>query len=497
MGVITARGDPGHAGSVIHPASLRVAFVQARAVDESLALCDVAGALLDGGHRPRLFLDRHERDVGAAVRRWDPDLIVVQAAILAEPWLASALRRLPATPPRILVGTGVTFDAEVLLRVAPGGDVGALRGEIDDSLLELVGRLARGARLDQALAEVDGSVGVVDGELVQRPLGPQPVVVGRPMPLRGLYFARYPFLGRFPWKRFAASRGCVHACGYCYAAPLRRLHQGAPRRVRRKTVDRVIAEALAVRGQWPLSTVHFADDLFASSIPWLEEFAGRWPREVGLPFSANTSGETLSDRAAALLAKAGARLIGLGLESGVEEVRGGGLGRTTPDAVIRAGARRLKEHGIEVQTFNMVGAPGETFEQALETLRFNHELGVDRVRATLAWPMPGSDMHDQAADRALPDASTARKDRMEAVCVDDPRRFESLARLFRLAAVSRMPLPLVEQLTKLPPSALSGLALFDGFQELRWSGVSMPAGLAYAARAGKPIHRVTYHAALP
>jgi anaerobic magnesium-protoporphyrin IX monomethyl ester cyclase len=477
---------------VIRHPSLRIAFVQARAVDESLALCDLAGALLDAGHRPRLFLDKHEKKLGAAVRRFDPDLVVVQAAILAEPWLTDVVQRLPSTPPTILVGTGVTFEPDVLLRAPVGG---AICGELDDALPGLVALLAAGADLDEALAETPGSLRIVDGELLALPFGPQPALTGRAMPHRGLYFERYPFLGAFPWKRFAASRGCVHACGYCYAAPLRALHDNAPRHVRRKSVDRVIAEALAVQQRWPLKTVHFADDLFASSVPWLEEFAARWPGEIGLPFSCNTSGETLNARAVPLLARAGARLVGVGLESGVEAVRAGGLGRTTPDGIIEAAVRRLHEQGVQVQTFNMVGAPGETFEQALQTLAFNHRIGVDRVRATLAWPMPGSAMADAVVD--MPDSSSARKDSMEAVCVDDPRRFESLARLFRLAAVARLPVPLVSALTRIPPRLLTPATLFDGFQELRWSGVGLAAGLAYAAQAGKPVHRVTYHSAIP
>jgi len=490
--------------------SRRVAFVQARGVDESLAVCDVAGALLDAGHRPRLFLDQHEKDLAGALGDFRPDLVVVQAAILAEPWLRDVLGRVPRGVPRVLVGTGVTFDQGVLKRVHEDEEIfgspaalrpGALQGELDDVLPDLVNRLARGQRFGAALTEIPGGLRVEDGEAIAAPLGPQPLLVDRAMPLRGLYFDRYPFMARFPWKRFAGSRGCVHACGYCYAAPLRNLHLDSRRHVRRKTVDRLIAEVHAVRQRWPLRVVHFADDLFASSIDWLEEFAGRWSAEIGLPFSANTSAETLSDKAVELLSRAGARLIGLGVESGVQEIRSGSLGRTTPDALIRDAVRRLKDVGIEVLTFNMVGAPGEGFDQSLETLRLNQELGVDRVRATLAWPMPGSAMHEAAMARGpLPDDMTdAQKNSMRAVCIeDDPAAFESLAALFRVGAIARIPPRLVGAVARhVPVAALRGLTLFDGWQELRWSGVGVPAGLAYAAQAGRPVHRVTYHAALP
>lgn len=468
---------------------MRLGIVQARAVDESLALADVCGALLDRGHRPRLFLDLHERRLAAAVRRWDPDLLIVQAAMLGEPWLLDVLERLPSVPV-VLVGTGITFEPELLLRaLAIRQDVVGIRGELDDALPAFVD----GAEI----GEVAGGVWFDDG-LQTNDVGPFPSVEGRALPHRGLYFDRYPFLGRFPWKRFASGRGCIHACGYCYAAPLRLMHEEARRGVRRKSVDRVIAEVLSVQRRWPLERVHFCDDLFLPKVGWLAEFAERWPAEIGVPFSCNSSPETMTERNARLLARAGARLVGLGVESGVESLRNGPLGRSTGDEVIRAAVSRLKGAGIQVQTFNMLGFPDETLADALETVRLNQELGADRVRATLAWPMPGSAMHDDVVRRGLPDdLAAATKGAMRAVCVEDRAAFESLSALFRLGVVAGIPPALLGAMTKIPVQLLRPLTLYDGFQELRWSGVSIPAGLAYAAQAGRPVHRVTYHAALP
>ncbi len=468
---------------------MRLAVIQSRAVDESLALADLSGALLDRGHRPRLFLDRHEPRLAAVVRRWDPELLIVQAAMLGEPWLMDVLGRLPSIPV-VLVGTGITFEPELLLRAMAVRDgVVGIRGELDDALPAFVD----GAGIE----DLPGGVWF-DGELRTNEVGEFPSLDGRPLPHRGLYFDRYPFLGRFPWKRFASGRGCIHACGYCYAAPLRAMHQQAKRGVRRKSVDRVIAEVLAVQRQWPLERVHFCDDLFLPKVGWLEEFAERWPNEIGVPFSCNSSPETMTPRNAGLLAAAGARLVGLGVESGIDALRHGPLGRPTETEVIRAAVSRLKAAGIQVQTFNMLGFPGETLDDALETVKLNQEMGADRVRATLAWPMPGSAMHLDAAERGLPDdMEEATKGSMRAVCVEDRAAFESLSALFRLGVVGRIPVGMLRAMTKVPVSVLRPLTLYDGFQELRWSGVSVPAGLAYALRAGRPVHRVTYHAALP
>lgn len=477
----------------------RVAFVQARAVDESLALCDLAGELLARGHRSRLFLDWHEPDLHGAVGAWRPDVIFVQAPMLGEPWSLDVLRRLPPAP-TVLVGTGITFDPELLGRavVAAGRPLVALRGELDDAAPALVERLAAGDGLREAAA-VPGGVSW-DGRAVCTPLGPPPSLDGRAAPLRALYFDRYPFLGRFPWKRMSSGRGCLHACGYCYAAPLRALHDGARPGVRRKSVDRVVAEALELRSRWPLERVHFADDLFLPSPAWLEEFAERWPTEVGVPFSANSSPETLTERNTGLLARAGCVLVGLGVESGVEALRAGPLGRPTRDRAIVAAVGRLQRAGVQVQTFNMLGFPGEQVADALATVAFNQRLRPDRVRATLAWPMRGSRMHHELVEggKAPVGLERATKSQMSAVCLQDRDAFEALAALFRLGVKAGVPPRLLGGAARrLPPRLLRPLTLYDGFQELRWSGVGLGAGLAYAARAGRPVHRVTYHVSLP
>ncbi len=96
---------------------MRVAWIQANSMDESLAIADVAGVLRAAGFQQRLFLDRHEPDLLGAVARWGPDVAIVQAAFMAEPWLIGVLQGLRSGLPVILVGTAATFDVDLLLRV--------------------------------------------------------------------------------------------------------------------------------------------------------------------------------------------------------------------------------------------------------------------------------------------------------------------------------------------------------------------------------------------
>ncbi|MCO4771375.1 MAG: radical SAM protein [Deltaproteobacteria bacterium] len=474
---------------------MRVAILQAAAVDESLAMCDVAGVLRARGHAIRLFLDDQERDFAGAIAGWRPDVALVQAAYMGERWTRTAVALLPPHVTSVLVGTAATFDGELLDRV---GAWGALMGELDDCAPALLAALERGTSLHEvpALQWRDGE------RLHSNAWGEPPDLDALPLPDRGLYYERYPFLGRFPWKRFATGRGCVHSCGFCYLPPLRDGYGGERATVRRKSVDRVITEIQAVRTRWPLERIHFADDLFAPSRPWLEELAERYPREVGIPFTCNTSPETVTEVNADLLARAGARVVGIGLETGSEANRDALLGRPTKDEAIRRAAQRLKARGVQLLTFNMLANPGEGFDDALSTLALNQELGTDFPRVNLAYPAPDSYLERLMSERGMepiqPDAHS--REEWKAWCAEgDPVPFEVLQRLFRLATRNKVSPGLVAALAKALPTSrwLSPLALYDASVEARWSGVSLIDGLRYARHAGKPNRRVTYHESLP
>ncbi len=475
---------------------MRVALIQASAVDESLALAEVAGVLKQRGHRLRLFLERHEVRFQTKVEAFRPDVAVVQAAIMCEPWLKSVLARLPKTLPTLLVGTAATFDADIVSRT---GAFGAVQGELDDALPAVVDAMEAGGDLSEipsvVLLRPDGTVHVSPWS------EPPDDLDGRALPDRAMYFDTYPFMGRFPWKRFTTGRGCVHSCGFCYLPQLRAGYGGLKPAVRRKSVSRVLEEVRAVQRRWPLRSLHFADDLFAPSRPWLEEFADRFPREVGLPFSCNTSPETVTERNAELLARAGARVVGIGVEVASDEQRVNLLGRPTSNEAIRRAASRLKARGVRLATFNMLANPGEGLEDALETMRFNQELGADFPRAQLAYPTPGSHLETLSSQRGveLPSPDSFERKDVRAWCADgDGSSFESLARVFRLAVRWRLPTSVVRPLISTgASSALAPLVFYDAALELGWTGVSIVDALRYARHTGPPVSRATYHESIP
>jgi len=58
----------------------------------------------------------------------------------------------------------------------------------------------------------------------------------------------------------------------------------------------------------------------------------------------------------------------------------------------RRAADILKRAGIEFQTTNMMGLPGERLEDAVKTIKFNVEIGADVAWTSLYQPYPGTEL---------------------------------------------------------------------------------------------------------
>src|SRR5205823_9827281 len=118
--------------------------------------------------------------------------------------------------------------------------------------------------------------------------------------------------------------------------------------------------------RYPLKHVHFSDDLFfiRNNYKWLEEFADLYPKEVGLPWNCNIRYDSVCQRAADLLEKAGCYGAAVGLESGSEQIREAVIKKRSKKEHIVGAARLLREKRIKVLTTNLIGLPGETLDQA-------------------------------------------------------------------------------------------------------------------------------------
>ena len=241
--------------------------------------------------------------------------------------------------------------------------------------------------------------------------GPDTVInpVVEPVDLDSL---RHPDRDLFPYARilaqhrkvvgaeFMASRGCPFACRYCANERLSAPYGGPARYFRCRSVDRLLEEIEAVRFRYEdVGLIGFHDDIFGLEAGWLEEFVRAYPERIGLPFWCNQRPDLLDAGRAGALRRAGCVRVHIGVESGSDRVRTDVLGRKMARERIVEAFRAVKAEGMRAVAFNMIGLPGETEADILETIDLNREIRPDWIILSLYYPLPGTVLGDRCVEQ--------------------------------------------------------------------------------------------------
>ena len=165
------------------------------------------------------------------------------------------------------------------------------------------------------------------------------------------------------------SRGCPHHCAFCVTpaafGPTIRAH----------SVERVL-EDISVVTRHGRGRLWFADPNFSyDSERVLAILEGIARRDLSVEMWIETRADMLSPDLLRLLARAGVHTLALGLESAVPRVLERSGKAIEPEAIRHAAVTAL-DAGLDVELFSQYGLPGETKENALQTLQFVQDCGV-------------------------------------------------------------------------------------------------------------------------
>lgn len=297
---------------------------------------------------------RHDRPLALGFTVYEENINRVRV------W-ASYAKDLAPDLPVILGGPQITFMPGDGLLHMPEADA-LCRGEGETVILEL----ARSLREGQGLEKVPG-ICVRQGDSVIE-TGPVPAHMD-------LDSIPSPYLSDIidPCGEdrviFFTSRGCASNCRFCYTP------KASGRRVRYHSLDRVVDELRYLAGKGARD-IWFADPNFAASksrlVALLEAIIERVP---GITFWCQTRYDQMDKDLARLLKRAGAHTVAFGLESANPEVLQAIDKRLDTEKMAQA-IRTVQQAGMEVELFTLFGLPGESFDQACQTLDFVKANGV-------------------------------------------------------------------------------------------------------------------------
>ncbi len=343
------------------------------------------------GHETELAILERD-DVLGSVAEQRPAVVAYSASTGEHKYylrLNEAIKARHPAATTIMGGPHATFFPEVLA----GSTLDAICvGEGDEAFPEFLEAVAGG----RAFTGIP-NIGTREGPRPElRPLFQD--LDSLPFPDRALYYRRTE-MGEFPLKSFMASRGCPYPCTYCFNHAFRKMYEGKGRVVRRHSVDYVLEEIRQVRARYPLQCVKFYDDIFVYRVdPWLEEFAERYPREIGLPFHCLTRADLVTEDVVRLLKQAGCHSVSMSIEAGNDRIRNDVLKRKMGRGQILDAFRLFRERGIHTFSNNILGLPGSTIADDVETLDLNLQCQVTFAEFPVFHPYPRTELGDRCVE---------------------------------------------------------------------------------------------------
>lgn len=212
-----------------------------------------------------------------------------------------------------------------------------------------------------------------------------------------------PQLHGFTYE-MTASRGCPFNCSYCNSTNLKRLYKGKGKFVRMRTVDSVMEELNDAKRQIPrLKVIHFWDEIFSSDGRWVEAFAQRYRKEIGIPFRIWGHPNMIREDAINRLVEAGLYQVVIGIQSGSPSVRKEIFHRDeSQEAIIRC-SRILSKCRVPKVIYDLIlQHPFENLEQLKESYHLCMQLAPPfELQIHNLNFFPGTDIVDIALEHGL------------------------------------------------------------------------------------------------
>ena len=358
-----------------------------------LGLLYLAARLEKAGHQVTLediqLCRSPMRRVERTLLRLNPQVVGITSFSINLPIASKILKvvkRLCPDAVTVWGGPHVSFDDEAILRNHPWVDA-VVRGEGEETLVEMVEQVKRGRRFDEVLGLTWRKP---DGSFKRNPLRPfRENLDGLPRPAWHLLkLSQYRAFGE--GASLLTSRGCPHRCVFCVGRKM----IGARGRFRTPMAVVDEMEALIKLG---FRRIRVEDDLFTfrkeRALAICQELDRRG---LSVRWRAYARVDTVDPELLAWMRKTGCERILFGAESGSPEILRRIRKGITPEQTRRA-VKMTREAGIGVLASFVLGLPGETPQTLRQTLEFADSLHVPYT-LNLLTPYMGTEIRERSAE---------------------------------------------------------------------------------------------------
>jgi anaerobic magnesium-protoporphyrin IX monomethyl ester cyclase len=324
-----------------------------------------------GDPNPEISIQEIETRVAHALTGHEPGIVGVSVKTFTALIGESIVRFVKNLRPQILCVAGgphITLDGARFVRES-GADFG-FQGEGEFGFPALCNALEGNGVAE----EVEGLFYQRNGEVRQNKPG---IPVEK---LDSLMFPNYRYFssvvangGRIPEYPLLTSRGCPYNCSYCSMPEI------MGRKWRPRDPINVIEELRQAKSKYRSTSFTVVDDNMTLGTRRVEQICDLLISEqLNLPWNSQNGirADRVTQELARKMKQSGCRHVWVGIESADDEVFAQiDKGESLQD--IRVGIRNLREAGIRVGGFFIVGLPGSTRERDLKMTSFVRDLGID------------------------------------------------------------------------------------------------------------------------
>lgn len=428
----------------------KILFLQPDAA-EYIGIMSISAVLKQNGFYPEMLLERDTHRIVEFIQSCRPDIVAFPCMTSQAAWVIETSRVIKENHTCLVIvgGPHPTFMPEMVEN--PYIDA-ICRGEGEYPMLDLANAFNNGKDITSIpnlwikynsriyRNDVRGLVDDLDK---------------LPFPDRQIYYTQSKFLADSPWKVFITARGCPFLCSFCYNNILFKIYNGKGKYIRRESPLQAIAEIKDVKNRYKLDTVMFADDIFALDKKWLREFLPEYKKEIRLPFNCNIRADLINEAIVIMLKEAGCYSVNFGIESGSERLRQILLKKNVTNKEIVNAAGLLKRYRIKFLTNNMIGLPGETIEEAIETIKLNSKIKTDIPWCSILQPFPNTEIAEYAIKNGYADKKDVEECsrlffKSSIIKQENINELTNLHKFFILAVKFPWLLPIIKILIRIP-----------------------------------------------